>query len=107
MTNFEDRPRLSLEKAREELANTSGWIVHMLENDDGGWKNINGNVEYIEPTYSLMRHINCEWCDYCTQADNAYRSGIRYNEKNPLIHKAKADPYEDEKNSRGESNELK
>lgn len=33
-------------------------IRHLLYNDDG--------------TFSVMRHINCEWCDYCMFSEREY-----------------------------------
>lgn len=77
---FEDRPRYMYEKMLEEMQKPEGWVKHALLNDDG--------------TYSIMRHINCEWCDYCTAANVAYASGARSTEEQPFIHRAKEDPYE-------------
>jgi len=83
MTSFADRDRGDLETVTKWYKETSGWIPHMLLNDDG--------------TYSIMLHINCEWCDYCEAEDAASRVGIRNGwslDRPPLIHQAKEDPYE-------------
>lgn len=94
MINFKDRPRLSLEEAKKAVKEATGWICHLIQN--GEWEF--NDREYTPPTYSVMMHINCEWCDYCDAANVAYRSGIRYSTDHPLIHLAKEDPYENEKN---------
>ncbi len=64
-----DRDRLSLVEAQRVVANSGAWIAHLLSNDDG--------------TYSIMKHINCEWCDYCSVKADFNR-----------IHVAKQNPYE-------------
>jgi len=73
--NFEDRDRMSLEDARKEVERMyrSGGILsihHILENEDG--------------TYSIMRHINCEFCNYCEEGGSPEAG---------KVHKARANPY--------------
>lgn len=77
---FEDRPRYTYEEMIKEMQKPEAWVKHALLNDDG--------------TYSVMRHINCEWCDYCDAANAAYDSGLRSTEARPFIHMVKEDPYE-------------
>ena len=68
--SFEERDRMTLEEAKKEVANATAWVRHVLDNGDG--------------TFSIMSHINCEWCDYCSAQE-------LFDIK---IHKAKPDPYE-------------
>jgi hypothetical protein len=85
MGNFEDRQRFStFEEVKAAAEKCTGWIVHILKNDD--------------KSFSLMMHINCEFCDYCTACNTAYEAGIRYTDTRerggyPLVHRAVADPY--------------
>ena len=52
-TSGEDRPRFSEAEVREHLRDTkSSMVEHLLDNGDG--------------TFSVMAHIVCEHCDYCT-----------------------------------------
>nr|AMP48631.1 hypothetical protein [uncultured bacterium] len=60
----------------EALTRPSAWIEHMLDNEDG--------------TFSVMSHINCEWCDYCDD-----EKGLQGGER--TIHKAKPDPYQNQR----------
>jgi len=82
-----DRTRGSFDDAvfwTEEMAGTPMSIHHIIDNDDG--------------TFSLMSHINCEYCDYCEE----------HSEKNLIVdigqrsmvsgpHKFKEDSYERQK----------
>lgn len=71
---FAARPRFSEDVARAGLLRDSNVVTHLLDNEDG--------------TFSLMSHINCEWCDYCsTQGD------CRGN-ANAVAAPAKIRPYE-------------
>lgn len=84
MGNFENRDRYkNYAEALEVYKKNIGWIVHLLLNDEGD--------------FSIMGHINCEWCNYCEQQNIAYKAGLRYSDDYPLVHKAKENPYEEEK----------
>ena len=52
-----DRWRGTEDEARADIDNYKGPMIrHLLSNDDG--------------SFSIMSHINCNWCDYCgTQGD--------------------------------------
>lgn len=89
MSDFEQRERFSLEKARE-LVKTGNMIKHILINDDN--------------TYSVMSHINCEFCDYCDLYNEWWykqeSDGLSYEEICKLekpVFAAKSDPYEIQK----------
>lgn len=94
MVDFKDRPKLSLEEAKKAVKETTGWICHIIQNGEAKWI----ENKHMPESYSIMMHINCEWCDYCGAANVAYHVGIRYSTDHPLIHLAKEDPYENEKN---------
>ena len=70
--SFENRPRFSLKDAWA-LEKKSCGPAHVLENGDG--------------TYSVMSHINCEFCDYCEDEED----------KRITIHIPKSDPYAHQK----------
>lgn len=69
MNNKEERTRFSLEEVLKEADKPTNMITHVLKNPEGD--------------YSIMGHIVCEWCDYCTEQ----KSGIK-------VHDFKEDPYE-------------
>ena len=69
MGSKEERTRFSLEEVLKEVDKPTNMITHAIKNPEGD--------------YSIMGHIVCEWCDYCTEQEN----GIR-------IHDFKDDPYE-------------
>ncbi len=48
---YAERDRFDEKIARELLMRPSPKITHLTINDDG--------------TYSIVTHINCEWCDFC------------------------------------------
>lgn len=86
MTAFENRERFqTFEEAKKIVDNAEGWISHILINEDG--------------TYSVMSHINCEWCVYCETKRVVHQLGIysyntkTFDEDHPLVHKALPDPY--------------
>ena len=72
----QNRPRLTLEEAQKSSDSWVGMISHVLRNPEGD--------------FSVMGHIVCEWCDYCTEQED---NGI-------LIHEFREDPYESEKHQR-------
>jgi hypothetical protein len=82
--SFQDRTKF--QKFSEALAvmkKCTGWINHIILNED--------------KSFSIMSHINCEWCDYCDQRNAAYDNGIRYSDDDyPLVHEAKQDPHENQ-----------
>lgn len=57
--NFDERDRYTEAEARQYLTDWAGSnaTLHLLKNDDG--------------TFSIMSHINCEWCDYCDERGDA------------------------------------
>ena len=69
-----DRWRGTLEEARAHAEKPKGLlsVSHVLDNGDG--------------TYSVMSHINCEWCDYCSA-----ERGIK-----TTVHQYKPNPYENQ-----------
>lgn len=73
--------KFSFHTACKIVGNSVGWITHILENND--------------KSYSVMSHINCEHCDYCSDELN----GIR-------VHKFKENPYE-ENQKRNALSEMK
>ena len=75
--NFENRPRYAEKEARMALEHRAGsMVMHLLDNQDG--------------TFSIMEHIVCEHCDYCTeQGDARLQRDIK-----AVV--AKADPYENQ-----------
>lgn len=84
MSEFNERDRFSVIEKAIEVANSDKWgrilsIRHVLSNEDG--------------TFSVMAHINCEFCDYCEQAnqDGKLLPGPWYV-TGPFD--AKEDPYE-------------
>lgn len=86
---FKNRERITLEEAQRAMG-LGGYIRHILDNRDG--------------TYSLMGHINCEFCDYCQLNNEWYgerkSEGLTYKEIEKLpypIFPAKEDPYEEQK----------
>lgn len=58
-------------------------IAHIIDNQDG--------------TFSVMRHINCEFCDYCGERNAWYDAGVPLEEIDARAHIAKSDPYEEQK----------
>jgi len=65
-----ERPRFTtLDEAKTASDNWVGRISHVLKNPEGD--------------YSVMGHINCEWCDYCTEQ----------KEHKIEVHEFREDPY--------------
>jgi len=87
------RWRGTLFEVREALSKPSNRVAHVLANDDG--------------TYSIMRHINCEWCDFCAAeektrkhklADVVAVRGVQTPDgRTWTIHPYKENPYEEQK----------
>lgn len=77
---FGQRARFDLDEATRYLQEPSGMVRHLLVNKDG--------------TYSIMSHIVCEWCDYCTTQGDC--RGV----ETPVAVPAKPDPYEGERLSK-------
>jgi len=61
----------TLEEAVSAQEKIVGWISHILINDDG--------------SYSILGHINAEWCDYCAEAEKIFTPHV----KAPFVHLAK------------------
>lgn len=79
--SFNDRDRYStFDEARKIQKEMTGWISHIIFNED-------------KKDFSIMGHINCEWCIYCQQRNIAYENGLRYGDDYPLIHLAVENPY--------------
>jgi len=76
-----DRWRGTFAEAKEYAYKPKGMlsISHILDNEDG--------------TYSVMSHINCEWCDYCGDQ----RMVLDPDKEATDIHVYKEDPYENQK----------
>lgn len=49
-------------EAEDFLRQPSPMIRHLLDNGDN--------------TYSIMAHINCEWCDFCEAGKNLSREEL-------------------------------
>ena len=52
---FADRMRFTYDEAVKLKKEPTNKISHLVKNDD--------------ETYSLVYHINCEWCDYCEEGE--------------------------------------
>lgn len=76
--SFENRLRMTEKEARNALVENIGpMIMHLLKNID-------------DDSFSIMSHINCEWCDFCDeQGDCRFKSDAV-----PCI--AKPNPYENQ-----------
>jgi hypothetical protein len=64
----DNRPRFTLEEAQKASDTWVGRISHVVRNPEGD--------------YSVMGHIVCEWCDYCTEQSE----GVK-------VHDFREDPY--------------
>lgn len=53
MSKYNERSRMTLEQALKKKAEPTNMISHLMRNED--------------ETYSLVYHINCEFCDYCEE----------------------------------------
>lgn len=82
--SFKDRDRYkTFDDALKQTKSMCGWIHHILFNED-------------QKDFSIMAHINCEWCLYCEQRNIAYKNGLRYENDYPLVHLAVENPYPEE-----------
>lgn len=77
MSGFNERLRLTKAEAYSLEKYQTPMIAHLLTNED--------------ETYSIMYHINCEWCDYCEQQGDA--RGMLHGEVIVPM-PAKENPYE-------------
>lgn len=85
----ESRHKMSLEEARKVAMKTA--ICHVVENSDN--------------TYSVVGHINCEYCDFCEEASAIWQAnkakGMSFEELRKkdleLVHGFKEDIYSEQK----------
>jgi hypothetical protein len=73
---FENRPRGTLEQVQSYIeASVGGAVPHIVDNQDG--------------TYSVVSHINCEYCDYCLEESHGQTHHIAkeniYEHVSPMI----------------------